>query len=231
MFCPFTPLPPLTTLKINILKNEKKSHRYSLMHVYHKLKSHDVWFLKYGAEQTQFFLILDHFLAFYHPENKNFEKMKKTPGDTIISHKYTINDNHRMYSSWHIECNGQIFLSFWTIFAFLPSAPLPPLPPPLQPKKTKFWENEKNTTRYHLTHVFHKWLSYDVWFQRYLVQQTDFFCHFRPCFHLLPPPKNLKNQNFKKMRHFPGDTIILHLLCTINENYMMYGYWDMECDV
>ena len=27
----------------------------------------------------------------------------------------------------------------------------------------------------------------------------------------------------------PGDIIVLHM-CTINENYMMYGSRDMECD-
>ena len=27
----------------------------------------------------------------------------------------------------------------------------------------------------------------------------------------------------------PGDIIILHM-CTINENHMMYDYWDMEYD-
>ena len=49
-----------------------------------------------------------------------------------------------------------------------------------------------------------------------------FFCHFGPCFDLLPP-KNPENQNFKKMRKIPKDNIILHM-CTINENHMMYGY-------
>ena len=33
------------------------------------------------------------------PENQNFEKIKKTPGDIIILHKCTINDNHMMYGS------------------------------------------------------------------------------------------------------------------------------------
>ena len=56
----------------------------------------------YGAQQTEFFLILDHFLPFYtpspnhphppprqsnNPENQNFEKMKKTTGDIIILHR------------------------------------------------------------------------------------------------------------------------------------------------
>ena len=52
---------------------------------------------------TEFFLILELFLPFYppnNPENQNFEKMKKkTPGDIIISHRCTINDNHIMYDS------------------------------------------------------------------------------------------------------------------------------------
>ena len=31
------------------------------------------------------------------PENQNFEKMKKTPGDIIILQMSTINDSHMMY--------------------------------------------------------------------------------------------------------------------------------------
>ena len=33
------------------------------------------------------------------PENQNFKKLKKTPGDIIILHKSTMNDNHMMYGS------------------------------------------------------------------------------------------------------------------------------------
>ena len=64
--------------------------------------SHDVWFLRYGAWQTEFFVILDHFLYFYPPnilESQNFEKMKKTLGDIVILHMCTINDNHLVYVS------------------------------------------------------------------------------------------------------------------------------------
>ena len=59
------------------------------------------------------------FLPFYPPNNpksQNFEKMKKRPGDIIISHMCTINHNDTMYGSWYIEHDGQIFLSFRTIF-------------------------------------------------------------------------------------------------------------------
>ena len=82
--------------------------------------------IMYGSWDTEcnrqnFFVVLDCFLPFYNPKNQNFEKMKKIPGDITISHMCTINDNHMMYGSWDIERNGHNFLSFWTIFALLPS--------------------------------------------------------------------------------------------------------------
>ena len=90
----------------------------------HKWQSYDLWFLRYGVQWTEFFVILDHFLPFYppnNPKNQNFEKMKKTPGDIIILHMCTINDNHMMYGSWDMERDRQNFLSFWTIFCtFIP---------------------------------------------------------------------------------------------------------------
>ena len=42
--------------------------------------SYNVWLLRYGAWQTEFFVILDHFLYFYpldNPKSQHFEKMKK----------------------------------------------------------------------------------------------------------------------------------------------------------
>ena len=46
-------------------------------------------------------------------------KIKKTPKD-IILYMCTIVDNHMMYGSWYIKCDGQVLLSFWTFFALLP---------------------------------------------------------------------------------------------------------------
>ena len=43
------------------------------------------------------------------------------------------------------------------------------------------------------------------------------------------PPNNPKSQNFEKMKKIPGDISILHK-CTINDNYMIYGFWDMKCN-
>ena len=82
--------------------------------VYYKQQSYDVWFLRYGAWQTEFSIILDHY-PLNNLKNQNFEKMKR--------------------------------------------------------KKKK-----KNTWRYyHFTQVHHKWQSYDAWFLRYQVWQTEFF--------------------------------------------------------
>ena len=61
---------------------------------------YDVWFLRYGVQQTEFFVMLGHFLPFYptnNPKNQNFENVTKTPGDIIISQKCT--KNHDLYYS------------------------------------------------------------------------------------------------------------------------------------
>ena len=54
------------------------------------------------------------------------------------------------------------------------------------------------------------------------------FCHFGLFFAFLPL-NNPKNQNFVKMEKPPGDIIILHR-CDLNENHMMYSFWDTERD-
>ena len=66
-------------------------------------------------------------------ENQNFNIEKKIPGDIIILHIWTINDNHMMYGSWDREHDRHKFLSFWTIFC-----PFTPLW-----KKIKIWKKRK----------------------------------------------------------------------------------------
>ena len=94
-------------------------------------------------------------------------KLKKPLTGIIILHICTLNDNHMMYGSWDMEHNKYIFSSFWTVLCPFT---------PYGPRKTKFWKNEKNTSRYyHFTNVYQKWQSYDVWFLRYKAQRTEFF--------------------------------------------------------
>ena len=64
--------------------------------VHHKLKSYEVWFLRYGAQQTEFLLIWIIFLPFYPPNNPENQKI---PRDIIVLHKFTENDIHMMYGS------------------------------------------------------------------------------------------------------------------------------------
>ena len=79
--------------------------------------------------QTEFFLILDHFLPFYfpppnNPENQNFVKNGNkylVPGDIIILHKCTKYDKHMIYGFWDVKHNRQIF--FVILGQFLPFYP------------------------------------------------------------------------------------------------------------
>ena len=110
--------------KSKFWKEQKNTWRYyRFPHVYHKWQSRDIWFLRYGAWQTEFFVILDFFLPFYtpnNPKNQNFEKLKKMPWDIIILNMCTINDNHMMYGSWDIEHDTPNLWYFGPSFALLP---------------------------------------------------------------------------------------------------------------
>ena len=99
-FLPFEPRN--NTKNHNLGKMKKKAGRYyHFTLLYHKWRSYDVWFLRYGARQTDFLSFWFIFCPF-NPKNQNFEKMKKIPRD-IILHKCTINENH-MYGSWDMKC-------------------------------------------------------------------------------------------------------------------------------
>ena len=47
---------------------------------------------------------------------KILKKWNKKPGDMIILHFPTTNDDHMMYRSWDMEHDRHNFLSFWGIF-------------------------------------------------------------------------------------------------------------------
>ena len=98
------------------------------------------------------------------------------PGDIIILHLYTTNENHIMYGSWDTDHGRQKNVCHFRLFyALLPLE---------KPRKSKFCKKEKNAWRYHhFTQVYHKCQSYDAWFLRYEAQQTNFFVilsHFCP---------------------------------------------------
>ena len=63
----FALLPLYGPRKSKFWKNEQHTWRYYFTNVYHKSQSPDVWFLSYEMQQTEFLIILDHFLPFYLP--------------------------------------------------------------------------------------------------------------------------------------------------------------------
>ena len=118
----FLPFYPLNNLKNQNFEKLKKNawKYYHFTHRYHKWQSCDVWFLRYEAWRTEFFVILDCFLPFYptnNSKNRNFEKLKKVPGDIIILHKCTKNHDHMLYCSWDMVRTDVIIFNFGLFFA------------------------------------------------------------------------------------------------------------------
>ena len=150
--------------------------------------------------------------------------MKKFAGDIIILHMCTKNHNYMMYGS-STEWNRQHFLSFWTIFC--PFTPHPLMIPKIKILK-KNEKIEKNALRYYpFIYVYHKCKSYDIWFLKYKVQQTEIVVilgHFLP----FQPPDNLENQHLKiEKKHLE---ILPKIKCTKNHDHMLYCSLDMACN-
>ena len=95
-----------------------------ILHVYQKPQSYEILFLRYEEWK-----------------NENFKTILKTPGDTIILHNCTKNNDHRLYCSWDMardRCN--CYFSFWAIFCPFTH---------LKAQKIKFLKKSKNNCRYH----------------------------------------------------------------------------------
>ena len=126
-----------------------------------------------------------------------------------------------MYGSWDNERNGQIFLSFWTIFWFFI---------PLTTQKIKILEKYKKTWRYyHSTHVYHlndNHMIYCSWDMEHDRQNFVILDHFL----LFYPPNNLKNQNFEKMKKNRDDIIILQKCTKNHDHIMLHCSWDVAHD-
>ena len=126
IFCPFTtPQPPNDPEYQTFEKKMKKMPGDIILlyiHVYHKWRLYDIWFLKYKVRQTEIFAILGHFLPCQspdNPKNQNFEKLKKT-GDIIILHVY---HKWQSYDAWfpRQSMTDRIFCHFGPFFVILPS--------------------------------------------------------------------------------------------------------------
>ena len=141
----------------NFEKMKKTPGDTIILHEYHKSKSYDVWFLRYGARRTEFFsfwTILPRCPPppLNNPKNQNFEKWKKTPTDITILHKCATNDNHMIYCSWDMAPDGcNCYFSFGAIFWLFT---------PITAQKKKISQKWKNSCRYHhFTQLHQKLLS------------------------------------------------------------------------
>ena len=151
------------------------------------------------------------------------EKIYKNPRNIILLHMCTVNEDHIMWFLRHKGTTDVILGHFL------------PFDPPNNPKNQNF----EILPGYTILEIL--WLYtcvpqiiwctipqlYDVWFLRYGVQQT-IFCHLGLFFAVLPLQQPGKSK-FETMNKMPGDIITLHM-CTIKENYMIYGSWDKKRD-
>ena len=160
--------------------------------------------MMYGSWETNFLVILDYFVALLHPnnmKNQNFEKMKKLPGDIIILHMCTTNENHMMYVSWDMEHGRHNFFSFWTIFClFTPSN---------NPENQNFKKMKKLPRNIIISHKYTK--THDHMLCCSLdMAHNGINCYFS-FWAIFCPFTSLTAQkiNFKKIKKTPGDIIIL----------------------
>ena len=142
--------------------------------------------------KNSFFVILDHILPFYTPNNpkkSKFWKNEKKAGDIIILHMCTMNDNHMIYGSWDMKRDGQNFLSFWTIFF------------PFTPIKTrkikilKKWKKSLKILSFYTSVLKIMIICYtvlEIWSMMDVIVAYEIVA--------LTPPSSSKNQNFKKMK-------------------------------
>ena len=126
----------------------------------------------------------------------------------------------RMVSDiWSVT--DRIFSHFRTFFSLLFS---------WQPRKSQFWQNEKNNSRYHFMHVYHEWKSYDVCFLRYEVWQTDLFVVLGPFLSFCPTNNAQKSKFWKneiktwRYCHFKHE---YQKLWSYAIPFLRYGAWWM----
>ena len=149
------------------------------------------------------------------------KKLKKCL-DILSFYTYmcTINKDHMLYVFWNIRHDRQNFLSFVIIFC-----PLTPLT--IQKIKIlKNWNQHPEIVSIYICAP----KKTIIWCMVLLIWSiTDkIFCHFGPFFAILNP-MGPQSRNFEQMNKVLGD-IIISQMCAINDNHMIYGFWDLEHD-
>ena len=150
--------------------------------------------------------------------------MKKLAGDIIILYMCTKNQNHMIYSSWDTEWDRNNFLLFWAIFSPFTPLPLMILKIKILKKKKKWKKCLEILSFYTCMGTINEWYTGPEIrgaTDRNILSFWAIFCLFSPL-----TTWKIKTLKLKKTA---VDIIILHI-CTINDNHMIYGSWDMQRD-
>ena len=151
---------------------------------------------------------------------KILKNWKRTPGNIIILHMCTINDNHMMYVSWRYRIWQTEF--FVILDAFLPFYPT-------NNTDNQNFEKMKKTPEdiiaLNMCTINDNHIIYGAQEKQHERQFFVKLSHFMPFY----STNNLQNQNFEKngkkrnawrYYHF---TYVYH-----NGNHLIYGSWDIE---
>ena len=146
--------------------------------MYHKWQSYDAWFLRYQAQQTEFFVILGYFWPVYPLTIQKIKILKY-----YLKYYHFTHEHHKSksYDLWFLRYGVRQTESFLISDHFLLFYPLPPPPQLNNPKNQNFEKMKK-----HLWDImYHKWQPYDIGLLRYQLQQIflsswAIFCLFTP---------------------------------------------------
>ena len=146
-------------------------------------------------------------------------KKKKKPGDIIILHLHTTNDDHMTYGSWYMEHNRQNFLSSWAAFCSFTQRINWKI------KSLKKWNNYLEILLVYTCALHIIWCMVLE-----ICSATIFFLildHFLPFY----PPNNPENHFFEKMKK---NTRTNHHFTQVQQKswsyailFLQYGMWPM----
>ena len=157
------------------------------IHVYHKWRSYDIWFLKYRVWQTKNFVILGHFLHFQPPDNLENQNFKIEKNTWRYGHFTHLHHKWQSYDVWFVRYGAHQIVFFVILNCFLPFYS------PIDSENQTFERTKKILEDVIILQMCAINDSHnDVWFLRYGVEQTEFFVildGFLPFY----PLNNLKN--------------------------------------
>ena len=92
--------------------------------MYQKSQSYDVWFLRYGVWQTEFFSTMDHFMPFYPLWTQKIKILKKWKNTWRYYHLTNVYHKQQSYHVWFLRYGVRLTHFFVILDSFLPFTPL-----------------------------------------------------------------------------------------------------------